>query len=216
MRPFKNGLLASLPAPVGLLLLCLPWGNPAAFATGIPEQGQSQAPGAAPKKGEDRSTTRKPDVTYEPTTQHIVDKMLELAEVKKGDVIYDLGCGDGRIPVTAAKRYGVKAVGIEIDPVLVRESKENAKKNGVSELVTIKQDDIFQVDLSEASVVTLYLRPHLNVKLMPQLAKLKPGTRILSHLHDMKGAKPKNLIMIEDRPGVEHEIYLWVVPWEKE
>src|SRR5574341_1263185 len=134
--------------------------------------------------------TRQPDVVYVPTPQGVVDKMLEMAEVKKGDVVYDLGCGDGRIVVTAAKKYGVKAVGFDINPERVKESLENVKSNKVEHLVTIKHADIFTLDLREASVVTLYLLPELNVRLMPQLEKLKAGSRIVSHDFDMRGAKP--------------------------
>ena len=116
---------------------------------------------------------RQPDVIFVPTPQGVVDKMLELAEVKPGDVVYDLGCGNGRIVVTAAKKYGVKAVGFDINPERIKESLENVKANHVENLVTIRQADIFTLDLSEANVVTLYLLPSLNVKLMPQLAKLQ-------------------------------------------
>ena len=133
---------------------------------------------------------RKPDVIFVPTPQEVVDKMLEMAEIKTGDVLYDLGCGDGRIVVTAAKRYGIKAFGFDIDPKRVRESLANVKSNKVEHLVTIKQVDIFTLDLRKANVVTLYLLPKLNVKLIPQLAQLKPGSRILSHDFDMRGAKP--------------------------
>jgi hypothetical protein len=133
---------------------------------------------------------RTPDVIFVPTPQAVVDKMLELAEVKPGDVVYDLGCGNGRIVVTAAKKYGVKAVGFDINPERIKESWENVKENHVENLVTIKQEDIFTLDLSEASVITLYLLPSLNVKLMPQLAKCKPGTRIVSHDFDMRGPSP--------------------------
>jgi SAM-dependent methyltransferase len=160
---------------------------------------------------------RKPDVIYFPTPVTVVDRMLELAEIKKGDVLYDLGCGDGRIVIAAAKRYGIKAIGFDIDPKRVAEASENVRKSGVSELVTIKQQDIFQIDLSEATVVTMYLLPALNVKLMPQLARLKPGSRIVSHAFDMKGARPKTVETIGQPPFNDKTlVYLWVVPWEKE
>jgi len=133
---------------------------------------------------------REPDVIFVPTPQEVVDKMLEMAEIKPTDVLYDLGCGDGRIVVTAAKRYGVKAFGFDIDPARVRESLANVKSNKVEHLVTIRQADIFTLDLRQANVVTLYLLPKLNVKLMPQLAQLEPGSRIVSHDFDMRGAKP--------------------------
>lgn len=178
----------------------------------------SAPPPAAPAK------PKTPDVIYVPTPQAVVDKMLELAEVKAGDVVYDLGCGDGRIVVTAAKRYGVRAVGYDIDPQRVKEARENARAAGVEHLVRIEETDIFTLDLSEASVITLYLLPSLNVRLMPQLAKMKPGSRIVSHNFDMKGAKPLLVQHVEassgdaadvsfDENGV-HTVYKWVVPWE--
>lgn len=189
------------------------------------------APPAATEPAEPPPTKR-PDVVYVPTPQPVVNKMLELAEIKKGDVVYDLGCGDGRIVVTAAKKYGVKAVGFDIDPERVKEARENVRTNKVEHLVTIKQADIFTLDLSEATVVTLYLLPELNVKLMPQLAKMKPGSRIVSHDFDMRGAKPVLVYHMKAPSGfsgdtdesssdndfgaVEHTIYKWVVPWEKE
>ena len=164
--------------------------------------------------------TRRPDVIYVPTPNQVVNKMLELAEVKKGDVVYDLGCGDGRIVVAAAKKYGVKAIGFDIDPQRIKEAIANVKANKVEDLVTIKQADIFTLDLSEANVITLYLLPDLNVKLMPQLAKLKPGSRIVSHDFDMRGAKPAVTQQVttkdEDNGETEHTVYKWVVPWEKE
>lgn len=164
---------------------------------------------------------REPDVIYLPTPQEVVDKMLELAEVKKGDVVYDLGCGDGRIVVTAAKKYGVKAIGFDINPVRVQESLANVKSNRVEHLVTIRQADIFTLDLRDASVVMLYLLPDLNVKLMPQLAKLKPGSRIVSHDFEMAGAKPVRIQEVKvsgenDDDHAEHTLYKWMVPWEPE
>ena len=110
-------------------------------------------------------TLREPDVIFVPTPQEVVDAMLKLAEVRKGDVVYDLGCGDGRTVVTAAKTYGVRAVGIDINPERIADSKENVEKNGVGKLVTIRNEDLFEADIKEASVVTLYLLTSLNVKL---------------------------------------------------
>ncbi len=134
--------------------------------------------------------TREPDVIYVPTPQEVVDKMLEMADVRKGEIVYDLGCGDGRIPVTAAKKYGSRAWGFDINPVRVKESLDNVANNKVKDLVTIKLQDIFELDLSKADVVTLYLLPQLNVKLIPQLDKLKPGCRIVSHDFNMEGVRP--------------------------
>jgi SAM-dependent methyltransferase len=170
------------------------------------------------------TATNKPDVVFVPTPQVVVDKMLEMAVIKPGDVVYDLGCGDGRIVVTAAKRYGVKGVGFDIDPQRIRESLANVRSNKVEHLVSIQQKDIFKLDLSEATVVCLYLLPSLNVRLTPQLEKLRPGSRILSHDFDMEGAKPLQVFKIppengslneDDLDSHEHTIYKWVVPWEK-
>jgi len=151
------------------------------------------------------------DVIYVPTPQEVVDKMLEIAKVGKGDVLYDLGSGDGRIPVAAAKRFGIRAVGIDIDPERIREANENAKKNGVTNLVQFRQEDLFKTDFSDATVVTLYLLPDLNVKLRPRLlAELKPGTRIVSHQFDMGKWKPDRTVELSGRT-----IYLWTIPERK-
>jgi SAM-dependent methyltransferase len=159
---------------------------------------------------------RDPDVIYVPTPQEVVDKMLEMADVRKGEVVYDLGCGDGRIPVTAAKKYGVRAFGWDINPVRVKESLENIDRNNVKQLVTVQLGDIFELDLSKADVITLYLLPQLNVKLIPQLEKLKPGCRIVSHDFNMEGVKPKREISFTPPNGRDHRIYLWVTPLERE
>jgi len=163
-------------------------------------------------------TPREPDVIYVPTPQPVVDKMLELAQVTKDDLVYDLGCGDGRIVVTAAKRYGCKAVGYDIARERIRESLANLEKNNVGHLVRIEQKDIFTLDLSKASVITLYLLPELNVKLIPQLEKLKPGSRIVSHDFDMRGVRPDKVVTIEDEEDEygDHTIYLWTTPLKKE
>ena len=152
-----------------------------------------------------------PDVIFVPTPQEVVDEMLRLANVKKGDVLYDLGSGDGRIPVTAAKKFGVRAVGIDIDPERIQEANENAKKNGVTNLVKFRNEDLFQADFHEATVVTLYLLPDLNVKLMPRLMEqLKPGSRIVSHQFDMGAWRPDKRVELSGRT-----IYLWTIPAKK-
>ena len=157
------------------------------------------------------------DVVFITTPQDVVDKMLELAQVKKDDLLYDLGCGDGRIVVTAAKRYGCKAVGFDIDPQRVKESLENVEKSGVGHLVRIEQKDIFTLDLSKADVITLYLLANLNVKLIPQLEKLRPGSRIVSHDFGMEGVKPDKVVTLTSREDQsEHTVYLWVSPLRKE
>jgi precorrin-6B methylase 2 len=161
---------------------------------------------------------RTPDIEYVPTPQNVVDKMLEVAAIKQGDLLYDLGCGDGRIVVTAAKKFGIKAVGFDIDPKRVRESRDNVNKNGVGDLVTIHLKDVFEVDLRPASVVTLYLLPSLNVKLIPQLQQLAPGSRVVSHDFGMEGVEPENtwtLLARHHRPphkDREHYVYLWRTP----
>ena len=161
-----------------------------------------------------------PDIEYVPTPQNVVDKLLDAAKIQKSDVLYDLGCGDGRIVINAAKRFGIKAVGYDIDPKRVAESKENVKRNKVDHLVTIEQKDIFTVDLSPASVVTLYLLPELNVRLIPQLEKLKPGSRIVSHDFDMEGVEPETTWTVIARDhrtpkNREHYVYLWKTPLKK-
>jgi tRNA G37 N-methylase Trm5 len=151
-------------------------------------------------------------VPYVPTPQEVVDRMLELAEVKKGDVVYDLGSGDGRIVVTAAKKYGVKAIGFEIDPQRIKESHENIKKAGVENLVEIRQQDIRTVDLSAASVLTMYLLPEVNLMIRPNIWKqMKPGSRVVSHDFDMGDWKPLKTEQIKDGTSWEHTLYLWHV-----
>jgi hypothetical protein len=160
--------------------------------------------------------SRKPDVLYVPTPQKVVDKMLEMAKVTKDDLVYDLGCGDGRFVVTAAKRYGCRAVGYDISPRRVRESRQNVKKNGLEHLVRIEQKDIFTLDLSKADVITLFLLPSLNVKLIPQLDKLKPCSRIVSYNFGMRGVIPDQTVKFtgEDDKS-QHKIYLWTTPLKK-
>jgi ribosomal protein L11 methylase PrmA len=134
--------------------------------------------------------------------------MLKVANVKAGDVVYDLGCGDGRIVVTAAQKYGARGIGIDIDPQRIKEANENVQKAGVGDRVKIMQADLFETPISEATVVTLYLLPSLNVKLMPKLMKeLKPGTRIVSHAFDMGDWKPEQTLNVDGRT-----VYYWTIP----
>jgi tRNA G37 N-methylase Trm5 len=164
-------------------------------------------PGAAVVVAQD-APARRPDVIYVPTPEAVVEAMLQVANVGKNDIVYDLGCGDGRIPVTAAKKYGARGIGIDIDPQRIAEANENVKKNDVGDRVKIVQGDLFQQDLSEATVVTLYLLPSLNVKLMPKLMKeLKPGTRVVSHAFDMGDWKPEKEMDVEGR-----KVYYWTIP----
>ncbi|PCD01531.1 SAM-dependent methyltransferase [Sphingomonas spermidinifaciens] len=150
---------------------------------------------------------RLPDVIYVPTPPEVVAAMLDLAELKDGDVLYDLGSGDGRIPIAAVKRNRVKATGIDIDPTRIGEARENARAQGVEGKVTFKQDDIFTTDFSDASVVTLYLLDSLNEKLRPRLMQLKPGTRIVSHAFRMGDWQPE-----AERDIGGRRIFLWRVP----
>jgi SAM-dependent methyltransferase len=169
---------------------------------------------APPARSQDKGP-RPPDVIYVPTPYAVVEKMLETADVRKGEVVYDLGCGDGRIPVMAAKKYGVKAFGWDIDPTRVKEALASVEQGNVKKLVTITLGDIFELDLSGADVITLYLLPQLNVKLIPQLDKLKPGCRIVSHDFNMEGVRPKREIVFTPPGDRDHRIYLWVTPLEK-
>jgi protein-L-isoaspartate O-methyltransferase len=236
MRPATRALLA-LPL-VGVL-----WVPP------TPSRGQAPAKPADPSEpGPTRAKidalSPKTFIHYIPTPQEVVDRMLELADVRKGDGVYDLGRGDGRVVITADKRYGVKAVGIDLDPERVRESRENVRKAGVADLVTIRQGDILKADLGEATVITAYRSAKLLNSLQPQFAKLKPGTRIV--LHDYFGkwldfkrtvkVRPEVSLTLEERrqleeiykgdadtlkhvaelaAGREHDLYLHVVPLAK-
>lgn len=147
------------------------------------------------------------------TPEEIVDQMLALADPKPGELLYDLGCGDGRIVIAAAKRYGCRAVGFDIDPQRVEEARANVRRSGLEEQVTIIEQDVFTLDLRPADVVTLYLLPRLNARLLPQLRQLRPGARIVSHDFDLPKITPdRSLVVIEKPREVEHTIYLWMAP----
>jgi hypothetical protein len=162
------------------------------------------------------------DVWFEPSPPPVVEAMLKLANVQTGDVVFDLGSGDGRICIAAAKKYKARAYGYEINADLVQESLENVRKNKVQDLVTIERRNIFKVDLSGADVVTLWLLPVLNVKLIPQLEKMKPGSRIVSCDFDMCDVvKPDKVIEVEVKRedwfgSRKYTIYLWKTPLKKD
>jgi precorrin-6B methylase 2 len=170
---------------------------------------------AAAQRGERK---RQPDVPYVPTTAEAVRAMLKLAEVKKADIVYDLGCGDGRIVIAAAKTYGAHGVGIDIDPDRIQEARDNAKKAGVENLVRFEENDLFQANFREATVVTLFLLPSINLKLRPKLLEdLKPGTRVVSNTFDMGTWRPQKEQSLpgadDDEIGsLSHKFFLWKIP----
>jgi ribosomal protein L11 methylase PrmA len=150
---------------------------------------------------------REPDVRFVPTPDNVVEAMLKLANVQKTDVVYDLGCGDGRTVIRAADQFGARAVGIDIDPQRIKESQENARIAGVADRVAFRNEDLFEADISEATVVTLYLLHELNMKLRPKLWKdLKPGTRVVSHAFSMEDWEPEQKIDVGGRT-----VYLWII-----
>ena len=152
---------------------------------------------------------RKPDVAFIATAPELVDAMLTVAKVGKGDVLYDLGSGDGRIPITAVQKYGVaRSVGIDINPERIQEAQANKAKASVGDGVRFLNEDLYEADISEATVVTLYLLPALNIKLLPKLlTELKPGTRIVSHAFDMGDWKPEKTLDVNGRA-----VYFWRIP----
>ncbi len=164
------------------------------MVTGLPLTGDAQ--------------TRTPDVHFDPTPMDVVEAMLTRAGVNQNDVVYDLGCGDGRFVILAAKKFGARGVGIDIDPVRIKESKENAQKASVSERTTFIEGDLFKADIREATVITLYLLPDLNYQLRPKLFReLRPGTRVVSYTFDMADWEPDDMVQIRDR-----FFYYWVIP----
>jgi protein-L-isoaspartate O-methyltransferase len=180
-------------------LLLLAAGPPAATA---------QLPGTSPTA----DTTDK-DVPYVPTAPSVVTRMLEVADVSETDVVYDLGSGDGRIPIAAAEQFGARAFGVEIDSGLVAKARASAREAGVEDLVTFRRGDLFNVDLHDATVVTLYLWPEINVRLRPKLLQqLDPGDRIVSHDFRMGDWEPDRVVDAGQGNTGEETIYLWIVP----
>lgn len=169
-----------------------------------PAQRAPQAPAGKPQ-----NELRAPDVIFVPTPHEVVDAMLKVAKVGQGDVLYDLGSGDGRIPITAAQKYGIaRGIGIDINPQRIREANENLRKAGVGDRVRFINADLYESDLSSATVITLYLLPELNLKLLPKLLKeVKPGTRIVSHAFDMGTWKPEQSLDVGGR-----KVFFWTIP----
>jgi ribosomal protein L11 methylase PrmA len=171
---------------------------------------------AAQDKEEEPRWMREPDVVYVGTPYDLVSKMLQMANVKKTDVVYDLGCGDARMLVLAAQKYGTQGVGYEIDPKMVKESLNNVKRNRVEKLVKIVQADIFTVDLSNADVIPLYLLPEMNSKLIAQFEKMKPGSRIVCHDYDLEGFVPdKRLNIVSNEDNANHTLALYTIPLKR-
>ena len=168
--------------------------------------------------GRDVLAQRTPDVIFVPSSFDVVVQMLKLAEVTSKDIVYDLGCGDGRFVVTAARQFGARGVGIDIDPERIQEARELSARTGADDKVRFIQGDLFETDISEATVVTLYLLTRLNLKLRPKLLKeLKPGTRIVSHAFDMGDWKADESVRMDaadkfSGAGGDSDIYLWIVP----
>jgi trans-aconitate methyltransferase len=159
-----------------------------------------------------RSEAVKLDVPFVATPQVVVDKMLELAKVTKNDFLIDLGSGDGRIPITAAKRFGIKGMGVDLNPDRIHEAKVNAVNARVANMVEFRKQNLFETDISKASVLTMYLLPTVNLQLRPRiLSELKPGSRVVSHSFDMGDWKPDKEVMVDGRT-----IYLWTVPEKKD
>ena len=188
------------------------------FSAWLPSEALTRA-GAAPQKARTarpaqprQPRLRKPDVIYVPTPPETVDEMLRQARLKRGDVLFDLGSGDGRIPLAAAKQYGVRAVGIDIDRKLVEEATEMARREGLEQLVTFRLGDMFAADLSGATVVTLYLSDRLNVLLRPKLLRELPvGARIVSHDFRMGDWPPEEAVRVPWK-NLYRTVYVWTVP----
>jgi len=198
---FRLRLLLLVLLALGLLLGSGP-------QSGYAQQTDTTADTTIP--GLEMPSEQESDVPYVPTPEPVVDRMLELADVDETDVIYDLGSGDGRIVIRAAKTYGTRGVGIEIDPDLVEEARKNAEEAGVDDLVEFRQGDLFEADISEATVVTLYLLPSVNQELRPILfEQLSPGTPVVSHDFDMGQWTPDRTI---DLKG--DTVYRWTIPEE--
>lgn len=189
----------------------------AILAVGLLVQ-QAVTPAAnAADETQSTDTSKTPDCVYVGTPYDVIDAMLDKGAIKRSDLVYDLGCGDGRIVVAAARRFGCHGVGYDVDPQRIRECHENVRKEGVGELVQIKQEDIFTLDLSAANVILLYLLPEMNAKLIPQLEMLQPGSRIVTHNYTIEGIAHKESVTFKSlEDGVKHYLYVYEAPLQPE
>jgi SAM-dependent methyltransferase len=197
-RPFVFSLVAFSSMLAGVYV----------WARQAPLPAAQTSPGRAAPQQNAANSAKKPDVHFVATPQEVVDEMLRMARVGKDDVLYDLGSGDGRIVITAAQRFGTRGVGIDIDPQRIAEAEANARRAGVSDRVQFRREDLFEADIREATVVTLYLLDRLNERLRPKLLRdLKPGTRIVSHAFRMGDWEPQQSADVNGR-----KVYMWTVP----
>jgi SAM-dependent methyltransferase len=173
--------------------------------------GALAAGGGAGRAYAQAAAPRAPDVPYDPTPRKVVAQMLQLANVRNGDVVYDLGCGDGRIVIAAVKKKGVRGVCVDIDPQRIREARANAAAAGVRDRIRFLEQDLFATEIGEATVVVLFLWPEVNLKLRPRLwQELRRGTRVLSYVHDMGDWAPQQAMTVQGRLG-ERQLYLWTI-----
>jgi SAM-dependent methyltransferase len=185
----------------------------AAFTLALIAAAHTGAAGTA-RTGADQSRT--PDVVYVGTPYDVVSSMLKMARVRKGDRVYDLGCGDGRMVILAAQKYACRGTGFDIDPERVAAARANVTRNHVADLVRIVQADLFATDLSEADVLSLYLLPEINQKLVPKFAALKPGSRLVFHDYGLEGFEPDESVqVISNEDNAIHNLYLYTIPLKK-
>jgi len=209
-RIFHKGVARYAPTLAAILLLT-------SIITPYYAQFASAGQNVPPEAQEPRTNMRGPDVVFVGTPYDLVSTMLQMADIKKTDTIYDLGCGDGRILVLAAQKYGVQGTGYDIDPDRIIESRQNVSKNNVQDLVKIIQADIFTLDLEKADVMPLYLHPDMMSKLVPQVEKMKPGSRIVCHEYGFPEAyKPdERITVISNEDNAEHHLMLYTLPLKR-
>jgi hypothetical protein len=187
-----------------------------ARAAPVPPEAVAVPPGPLPGTLPPARREGEPDAVFVPTPQDVVEKMLELAGVGEGDVVYDLGCGDGRVVVTAARKYRCRAAGFDVDPECVRLALDNVRKQEVGDRVAIEQKNLFTVELAPATVITLYLLPRMNERLVPRLGKLRPGARVVCHANAIPGLRPDRVAtVVSGEDGLPHKVYLYTVPLRK-